>query len=907
MDTTSRYGTSVGSKYEQMEMIGKGSFGKVFKVRDREDRKIYVVKKLKFSDDTESEREAALSEVEVLSQLHHPNIVQYRESFWDSKDHLCIVMGYCENGDLHEKIQEAVQTSYKFPEEQVLDWFVQMCLAIQYIHSKKIVHRDLKSKNIFLTANNMVKLGDFGIAKALQGTMDMATTLIGSPYYMSPEMCQNRPYNYKSDIWALGCVLYELCTLKHAFTAQHFPGMVLKILRGSYPPIPTTYSQGLRDLVATMLSKQPEQRPSVTAILNHPIIRLRGLEFLSQIDATGLSRKSFRFAMVPGQLEVPSEEATTKPSSSGKIGQKKRRRRKGGRPSRATLEAAVLRKTMEMDSLLAMHKFEVQEQVRQLKEEKDKLEEELRHLSQRLNSNGPSTPTPTPTPPPRPYQDAPTPPSPKPSHPHPPVSTPASASSRQQPQPPVSASASVSTTAQRLSQPSMRRPQATSTAPGPTNTPPPLRAIPQSITPTNNNRWVTSPSSQHTPPGLYRHNSSSPSPQPHQLQAQPRQLQLSLSPLPPQQYPSQQQQQPTSNSRPPILSPPSARHAAPIPPPPSPAPSRQQPPGSRPLGVGAGVGVSSHTPPPFPLPQPQPQHLSLAASKPFGPFKPNNTKPANQLQMPGPYIANAMSGQGPSGVGGRNIGAGGVRPNLGGGGGGELQPSSPTSKSSLPSSPLGGSAGQGQGQGGLVPSNRLPPLERNEEEEEEGLEEAKEAYENDFEGEDGDDSDEEETRYLREWDEDDEASNDFSEPPRSSRNPGAKAHFGEQDKELREFVRACQQQFLGEGNNVVVESMGGNEMVGNGLTPIPEKMVLVPGMGEGLPLKKRAERLREYCMHGLGKFLFNRCYKYLQERKALFDEDDEMVMKIEMTEVLGEDNLHYWPIMEELVFCEAQL
>ena len=92
-----------------------------------------------------------------------------------------------------------------------MEWFVQITLALQYIHSEKILHRDLKTANIFLTSQDVLKVGDFGISAQLEHTLDMKHTCVGSPYYMSPEVCCDKPYNNKSDVWALGCVLYELC------------------------------------------------------------------------------------------------------------------------------------------------------------------------------------------------------------------------------------------------------------------------------------------------------------------------------------------------------------------------------------------------------------------------------------------------------------------------------------------------------------------------------------------------------------------------------------------------------------------------------------------------------------------------------------------------------------------------
>lgn len=135
-------------------------------------------------------------------------------------------------------------------------------MALLYLHDRKILHRDLKTQNIFLK-NGTIRLGDFGIAKVLDGTRDFANTCIGTPYYMSPELFKNKPYSYKSDVWALGCVIYEMCNLRHAFDAQSLNGLAMKILRGSYPPLTPAYSRTLRDLVNKMLNVNPQHRPTL--------------------------------------------------------------------------------------------------------------------------------------------------------------------------------------------------------------------------------------------------------------------------------------------------------------------------------------------------------------------------------------------------------------------------------------------------------------------------------------------------------------------------------------------------------------------------------------------------------------------------------------------------------------------
>ena len=114
----------------------------------------------------------------------------------------------------------------------------------------------------------------FCLAKILQHTYDCAKTAIGTPYYLSPEICQEKPYNIKSDIWSLGCMLYELVTLCHAFDANSMKGLVMKILRGNYPPIPSYYSDDLKHLIADMLNKDPRKRPSVNKILERPFLRV---------------------------------------------------------------------------------------------------------------------------------------------------------------------------------------------------------------------------------------------------------------------------------------------------------------------------------------------------------------------------------------------------------------------------------------------------------------------------------------------------------------------------------------------------------------------------------------------------------------------------------------------------------
>ncbi|XP_014665091.1 PREDICTED: serine/threonine-protein kinase Nek1-like [Priapulus caudatus] len=271
-------------KYTRIKKIGEGSFGTAYLVRANDDGNLYVIKEINMCKMTPKEREEARKEVAVLSRMKHPNIVSYRESFEESGQ-LYIVMDYCDGGDLYSKIN--LQHGILFTEDQILDWFAQICLAIKHVHDRKILHRDLKSQNIFLNKSVIVQLGDFGIARVLNSTTDFAKTCIGTPYYLSPEICENRPYNHKSDIWSLGCVLYELATLRHAFEAGNMKNLVLKIVRGSYPPVSNRYTYDLRMLIAQLFKRNPRDRPSINAILKKQFVFKRVIKFLSheQLEA----------------------------------------------------------------------------------------------------------------------------------------------------------------------------------------------------------------------------------------------------------------------------------------------------------------------------------------------------------------------------------------------------------------------------------------------------------------------------------------------------------------------------------------------------------------------------------------------------------------------------------------------
>ncbi|XP_050802126.1 serine/threonine-protein kinase Nek1 isoform X1 [Gopherus flavomarginatus] len=293
-------------KYIKVQKIGEGSFGKAILVKAKENSRQYVIKEINICKMSNKEREESRREVAVLANMKHPNIVLYRESF-EENGSLYIVMDYCEGGDLFRRIN--AQKGILFSEDQIMDWFVQICLALKHVHDRKILHRDIKSQNIFLTKDGTIQLGDFGIARVLNSTVELARTCIGTPYYLSPEICRNKPYNNKSDIWALGCVLYEMCTLKHAFEAGNMKNLVLKIISGSFTPVSLHYSYDLRNLLAQLFKRNPRDRPSVNSILEKIFIAKRVEKFLTpQLIADELSHKVFhKFDAPVAPVKRPSQ------------------------------------------------------------------------------------------------------------------------------------------------------------------------------------------------------------------------------------------------------------------------------------------------------------------------------------------------------------------------------------------------------------------------------------------------------------------------------------------------------------------------------------------------------------------------------------------------------------------------
>lgn len=257
--------------YTKIREVGQGSFGKCILVKDVEG-KHFVLKAIDISRMDSKERRDAVNEVRVLSSLKHPYVVSYRESFLDGRS-LCIVMDFAEGGDLYTRITKTRKAGQNFPEPQIVRWFTQGSLALKHLHERHVLHRDLKTQNLFLTGSGRLRIGDFGISKVLDCTAAFAKTTIGTPYYLSPEICQERPYSWGSDVWAMGCIMFEMCALRVPFDAPNIRALVSKITRGPTPAIPSKYSIELQRLCGELLQREERKRPTASDVLRYPIIQ----------------------------------------------------------------------------------------------------------------------------------------------------------------------------------------------------------------------------------------------------------------------------------------------------------------------------------------------------------------------------------------------------------------------------------------------------------------------------------------------------------------------------------------------------------------------------------------------------------------------------------------------------------
>ena len=262
----------------EKKVLGSGTYGKVYKAIRQSDNKPYAVKVVNLSTLDQREIEDSVNEIRIIASFESPFILGFYEAFCD-KNRLCIVTEYAKLGDLQNFFRKRKLRNSPLPEESIWRFFLQILEGLRVLHSSGVVHRDLKSANVMLSAPDLLKIGDLGIATVLHARQ-LARTQIGTPLYLAPEVWKRCPYDQKCDMWSLGVLLYEMMTFSYPFNGRNTDELARRVCAGVYP-VPSKYSLELTSILRKLLSVSPRERPSVDELLQMQCVKDH-MELLNQ-------------------------------------------------------------------------------------------------------------------------------------------------------------------------------------------------------------------------------------------------------------------------------------------------------------------------------------------------------------------------------------------------------------------------------------------------------------------------------------------------------------------------------------------------------------------------------------------------------------------------------------------------
>ncbi|KAI1081493.1 cell division control protein [Whalleya microplaca] len=276
--------------YRLGECLGKGAFGSVYKAIHWGTGEAVAVKQIKLVNLPRSELRMIEAEIDLLKNLNHDNIVKYI-GFVKSTDCLNIILEYCENGSLH-----SICKAYgKFPENLVGVYMTQVLQGLQYLHDQGVIHRDIKGANILTTKDGKVKLADFGVSTSTLAGPDKEAQVVGTPYWMAPEIIELSGATPASDIWSLGCTVIELLSGKPPYHHLQAMPALFAIVNDDHPPLPEGVSSAARDFLIQCFQKDPNLRVSARKLLKHNWI-------------VGCRRSDAPVAKAPGNFSQAVEE-----------------------------------------------------------------------------------------------------------------------------------------------------------------------------------------------------------------------------------------------------------------------------------------------------------------------------------------------------------------------------------------------------------------------------------------------------------------------------------------------------------------------------------------------------------------------------------------------------------------------
>ena len=248
------------SKYDIIQEMGRGAFSTVYKIKSKSDNTIYCLKKINIKKTPDRK-----NEINILSKLNHPNLVKFITSYEDEEG-IYIIMEFCIYGDLYSLLHMVKKKKVYVNEEIIWDIAYQCLQGLEYLHSQQIIHRDIKLLNIFMSKNKIVKIGDMGMSKILS-KKEMKLSRVGTPLFLAPELVLKEKYDYKADIWSLGCSIYHLAKTVPPFNDKNLIKLGQSIVNDEPPELPGCYSNELKNFVIKLMTKNKKMRPSATEAL----------------------------------------------------------------------------------------------------------------------------------------------------------------------------------------------------------------------------------------------------------------------------------------------------------------------------------------------------------------------------------------------------------------------------------------------------------------------------------------------------------------------------------------------------------------------------------------------------------------------------------------------------------------
>ena len=248
------------SNYDILQEMGRGAFSTVYKIKSKSDNALYCLKKINIRKTPDRK-----NEINILSKLNHPNLVKYITSYEDEEG-IYIIMEFCIYGDLYSLLHMVKKKKVYVNEEIIWDIAYQCLLGLEYLHSQQIIHRDIKLLNIFMSKNKIVKIGDMGMSKILS-KKEMKLSRVGTPLFLAPELVMKEKYDYKADIWSLGCSIYHLAKTTPPFNDENLIRLGQSIVNDDPPELPGCYSNELKNFVNKLMTKNKKMRPSATEAL----------------------------------------------------------------------------------------------------------------------------------------------------------------------------------------------------------------------------------------------------------------------------------------------------------------------------------------------------------------------------------------------------------------------------------------------------------------------------------------------------------------------------------------------------------------------------------------------------------------------------------------------------------------